>query len=356
MAGDAHELALGLLGVGNIGKVHLETALAMDGVALRAAADAVDENRSYARRRGVGAVYEDYETLLRSEALDAVVVALPPFLHADALELAAERGCDVFVEKPLARSVPEARSMLETAESAGIAIGVDHTLRYLPGIAAVRDAYREGRVGHVPYAHISRVNYGPFQRPPSTRSPPTWHLHPDMAGGGVLVELGVHLLDVLEWTFGELTVRAADVDRQLDVRVEDAATVLCRAEETDTRVVLHCGAYQWERLGEFNLGYRLEGVTGTLDYDDHAPSNFYANAASSGLRNVARRLVGRQPDYFAPTYYLAAYYDALGAFVDAVRADETPPVSGADGLRTLELVADAYELARTDRPRREQRA
>lgn len=359
MAGEGdrpRDVALGLLGVGNIGRVHLESALAMDGATLRAAADARDAGRAYADERGVPAVYGDYESLLRSEELDAVVVALPPFLHLDAVRVAAERGCHVFVEKPLARSVPEARSMLERAERAGISVGVDHTLRYLPGVRDLREAYREGRIGHVPYAHIARVNYGPFQRPPATRGPAEWHLEPELTGGGALVELGVHLLDVVEWTFGEVSVRTADLDRQLELPAEDAATLLCRAEETGTRVALHCGSYQWEDLSEFNLSYRLEGTTGSLDYDEFAPASFYANAAREGLLNVARRLVGRRPEYLAPTYYLRAYYDALSAFVEAVRADEPPPVDGTDGLRTLELVHEAYDAAASDPPVRERAA
>lgn len=345
----AEGLALGVLGVGNIGAVHLESARAMDGVRVVAAADAVAENREYARARGVGSVYEDYEQLLAAESLDAVVVALPPFLHANAVAAAAEHGCHAFVEKPLARSVSEAQDLLDTAERAGVSVGVDHTLRYLPGVDALGEAYRNGRVGAVPFAAIGRVNYGPFQRPPATRGPAGWQLDPEATGGGVLVELGVHLFDVLEWLFGEVTVLAAETDSHLALDAEDSATVLCRSEATGTHVSLHCGAYQWERLDEFNVTLRLEGLTGTLDYDEFAPSNVYTYAARSAVRNVLKRLRGDRPEYYAPTYYLQAHYRALADFLDAVDAGEEPPVSGTDGLRTLELVEAAYEAARGDR-------
>lgn len=342
-------LRLGVLGVGNIGKVHLHSAAVIDGVEPFAVADAVAENRQYAERLGVEATYDDYAELLRTEPVDAVVVALPPFLHADAVELAARHGVDAFVEKPFARSTAEAESMLAAARDGDIALGVDHTIRYLPEVRRVHEAYQAGRVGHVPYATIARVNFGPFARPPADSALPEWHLDPDAAGGGVLLELGVHLLDVLEWTFGDVEVLAAETDSQLDIPVEDSATLLVRSNETDTRATLHCGAYQWEDLSEFNMTYRLEGVTGTLDSQDHAPRSFYGNAAREAARNVARRLAGREPRYYAPTYYLQAYYAALSEFLDAVRAGTEPPVTGRDGLRTVELVADAYEAAE-DRP------
>ncbi|MEA5409974.1 hypothetical protein VB773_21985 [Haloarculaceae archaeon H-GB2-1] len=149
----------------------------------------------------------------------------------------------------------------------------------------------------------------------------------------------------MEWTFGEMEVLDAETDRQLEIPVEDAATVFLKAAETGTRVTLHCGSYQWEDLSEFNMTYRLEGATGALDNGDYAPESFYGNAAKASIGNVQKAFSGEEPDYFAPTYYLQAYYTALREFVDAIRAGEQPPVSGAEGLRTVQLVEDAYDAA-----------
>ncbi|WP_049923632.1 Gfo/Idh/MocA family protein [Halopiger djelfimassiliensis] len=342
---DSSALSLGVLGVGNIGMVHLKSALSMPGVDVPAVADAAPENRRRADRAGVARTYDDYATLLESESLDAAVVALPPSLHAAAVERAADAGVDVFVEKPLARSTDEADRLLETAAAGGIAVGVDHTLRYQPDMVGVKTAYDEGRVGHVPYASITRINDGPLGRPPVEDAPPSWPLDPDAAGGGSLLELGIHCFDLLEWLFGDLEVRDAAIGRTLELPVEDAATVLLRAPETGTTITLHCGSYQWEQLPEVNTRLQLEGITGTISNEDHLPANFYASAARSALSNVARRLTGGDPDVFGPTFYLQAHYDALAAFCDAIREDETPPVDGEDGRRCLELAETAYELA-----------
>ncbi|WP_222918378.1 Gfo/Idh/MocA family oxidoreductase [Natrinema sp. SYSU A 869] len=342
---DSSALSVGILGVGNIGMVHLKSAVAMPDVAVVAAADALPENRDRARNAGVSRTYDDYETLLESEELDAAVVALPPFLHADAVERAAEAGVDVFVEKPLARSTEEADRLLETAREANIAVGVDHTLRYQPDMVGVKEAYDKGGVGHVPYASITRLNDHPLGRPPAGDAPPEWPMDPDAAGGGSLVELGVHCFDVLEWLFGDLEVRDASMGRTLETDAEDAATVLMAAPETDTTITLHCGTYQWEQLPEVNTRLRLEGVTGTISNQEHLPENFYGDAAKSALSNVASRLTSDEPDVFGPTFYLQAHYDALADFCDAIREGERPPVDGEDGRRTLELAETAYELA-----------
>lgn len=338
-------LRLGVLGVGNIGTVHLKSALAMSGVDVVAAADTIPENRDKADAAGATRVYDDYKTLLEAETLDAVVVALPPFLHRDAVETAADAGVDVFVEKPFARSTAEADEMLEAAADAGIRVGVDHTLRYQPDLVGLKGAYEEGAVGHVPHASMVRVNDGPLGRPPVEAAPPAWPLDPEATGGGSLMELGVHCFDYLEWTFGPLEIRDAMVDSTIEVPVEDAATVLLEASETGTAITLHCGSYQWEELPEVNTNVRLEGITGTIESAEYVPSNFYGSAALSAISNVLSRVTGGEPDVYGPTFYLQAHYDALEDFVAAVRADETPPVTGEDGRRTLELVETAYEFA-----------
>ncbi|UIP01461.1 Gfo/Idh/MocA family oxidoreductase (plasmid) [Halobaculum sp. CBA1158] len=343
---DAVDLAI--LGVGRIGRVHLESARVTDGVRTVAAADAVAANRDRAREAGVDAVYDDYRTLLSTESPDAVVVALPPSLHAPAVRAAADAGCDAFVEKPFARSVSEGREMLAVADDAGIRLGVDHTIRYLPEVDRVAEALREGRVGHVPFASVSRVNCGPFAPPPPTERVADWALDPEATGGGVLLDLGLHLFDVLEHLFGELTVIAAETDRQLSLPFEDAATVLLRAEESGTVVSMHCGGYQWEAAAEMNFRLRLEGVAGTVDSVDYRPKNLHAHAAKSVAGNVARAVGGGDAAPFAPTYYLRAHYRALADFLDAVAADRDPPVGGERGVRTLELAEAAYAAAENE--------
>lgn len=348
MGGD---LAVGVVGVGNIGTVHLQSLRAMDGVAVPAVADPVRTNRQRARSLGVARSYEDAEAMVRGEALDAVVVAVPPSLHVEVGLHAIDRGCHVFVEKPFATTPDAARELASAAERAGVAVGVDHTLRYLPEVVRLRAEYETGRIGHVPLAVASRVNNGPFEPPPVSRPVSGWQLDPDHTGGGALMDLGVHLFDVLESFFGPLTVRHAELGRQLDLPYEDTASVVVRAA-SGTLATLNCGFFQWERPPAFNHTLRLDGVAGTLDTADYAPKHFMRYAAGAALENVSRRARGREPDYYGPTYYYRAHFRALADFVEAVRAGRPPPVGAAEGVRSVELVHEAYAAAeRTDRPR-----
>lgn len=341
------DIEIGVLGAGHIGKVHIQSARAMDGVTVAAAADKIAENRRYAAEIGARRTYEDYTVLLETEDVDVTVVALPPFLHASATEKAAEQGSHVFIEKPLARTTDEAREMLSTAESANVTVGVDHTLRYHPEMRTLKERYDHGKLGRVPLCFVSRVNNGPFESPPPTESVPDWQLEPELTGGGALIDLGVHLFDLLEWFFGSMEVRHAELDRQLDIDYEDTAAVTLRSNQTGTTASLHCGFYQWEEPPEVNLNFRLDGIAETDESSSFVP-NLYANAGRSALANVAKRLTGNDPDYYGPSYYYRAHFDALSDFVTAVRNGTDPPVGGHEGIRALELVEQAYERASDD--------
>lgn len=343
------DTAIGVLGVGHIGAVHLQSAGAMDGATLVGAADVSPANRSLARRLGAPAVYKEFADLLDAEPIDVAVVALPPFLHEEATIRAVDAGCAVFVEKPLARTVEEGRRIVDAAAAADVPIGVDHTLRYQPEMRELKAAYDEGSLGHVPLCHLARINNGPFEAPPATKPVPEWPLDAEATGGGAVMDLGVHLFDFLEWVFGDMEVRHAALDRQLALDYEDTAAVTLRSGETGTIATAHCGFYQWEEPPTVNMQVRFEGIAETLANTDFVP-DFYRHAGTSALSNVGKRLQGRDPDYFEPTYYYRAHFEALRDFVRAVGDGRKAPVSGGDGLRALELIDATYRQAEADGP------
>lgn len=350
------ELSVGLLGVGNIGSVHLQSAQSMAGVSVTAVADAAPGMRGRARSLGVDVAYPDYRDLLEQESVDAVIVALPPALHADATIAAAERGYHVFVEKPFAPTVEEADQMIATAREAGVSLGVDHTVRYQADVRKLKQRYDSGALGHVPLCVIERINNGPFSPPPADDPVADWQLDPEGGSLGAILDLGVHLFDVLEWFFGEMEVRHADIAHQLDLPFEDTATVQLEAVETGTFATLNCGFFQWETPPDVTMNVRLHGVAGTAESREYVPENFSVYAARSAAENLWKRLFGDEPECFKPTYYYQAHYRALEAFLEAVREGQEPPVSGRHGRRTIELAEATYRAAEEDDETRDERA
>jgi predicted dehydrogenase len=188
---------LGFLGVGWIGRNRLE-AIERAGVAEVAGIcdPALPES-------------QDLEGL----ELDGIVIATPSALHAEQAIAAFERGLAVFCQKPLARTAAEARRVVAAARAADRLLGVDLSYRHVRAFRAARDLVRSGELGEIVAAELVFHNaYGPDK---------AWCRDPELSGGGCLIDLGIHLVDLALWTLGELEV---DDARVVDGPVEEVAT------------------------------------------------------------------------------------------------------------------------------------
>lgn len=186
---------LGFLGVGWIGR-HRMQAVARDTNAVVAAVADMDEEA--ATRAAVevacattcGSVAE----LLELD-LDGVVIATPSALHAEQAVVALERGIAVFVQKPLARTEQEARRVVDAARANDVLLAVDMSYRFVRAVAAVRDVVRSGQLGRVYAADLYFHNsYGPDK---------SWFLDPISSGGGCVIDLGTHLIDLALWILSD---------------------------------------------------------------------------------------------------------------------------------------------------------
>ncbi|MGH7473855.1 MAG: Gfo/Idh/MocA family protein, partial [Candidatus Methylomirabilales bacterium] len=109
-------------------------------------------------------VNESFALLLKDPALDAVVIATPAGQHASMVKQAVEAGKDVFVEKPLALTLPEGREVVEMAARASRILMVGHVLQYHPAVRALNGLIARGELGKVQYVYSTRLNIGKFRR------------------------------------------------------------------------------------------------------------------------------------------------------------------------------------------------
>jgi predicted dehydrogenase len=136
---------------------------------------------------------------LLEEDLDGVVIATPPALHAEQAVRALERGMAVFCQKPLGRDAAEARRVVDAARAADRLLGVDLSYRHVAGMDRIRALIEEGALGRVFAVSLLFHNaYGPGK---------PWSQDARLAGGGCLVDLGIHLVDLALWTLGFPAVR-----------------------------------------------------------------------------------------------------------------------------------------------------
>jgi predicted dehydrogenase len=196
---------VGFLGVGWIGRNRMQAILETGAVEACAIADASPETAAEAGRLAPGAeIHTSFESLLQSD-LDGLVIATPSALHAAQTVAALERGMAVFCQKPLGRTATEAQAAVKAACKSDRLLAVDLSYRFTEGMARIREQVAGGDLGRVHAVDLTFHNaYGPDK---------AWFYDPALSGGGCVMDLGVHLVDLALWTLG--FPRVAEVRAQL---------------------------------------------------------------------------------------------------------------------------------------------
>ena len=185
---------IGYLGVGWIGR-HRMSAIVEDGLTetvavADASTEAVAEALALAPEAASCATLDD----LLARDLDGLVIATPSALHAAQAIRALEAGVAVFCQKPLGRDAAETRAVVAAARSAGLLLGVDLSYRRTRAMEAIRDVVGSGELGRIQSADLVFHNgYGPDK---------PWFYDPVLSGGGCVVDLGIHLVDLALWVLG----------------------------------------------------------------------------------------------------------------------------------------------------------
>ncbi|CAN5798167.1 Gfo/Idh/MocA family oxidoreductase [soil metagenome] len=193
---------LGFLGVGRIGTRRMVTLAASGAGRIAAIADSVVERAVQARAVAPDAHVADSLDALLELDLDGIVIATPPALHAEQCMRALGHGVAVFCQKPLARTAAETRAVVAAARAANRLLGIDLSYRFTAAMQSVRNAVRSGDIGTVYAANLVFHNaWGPDRG---------WARDPALAGGGCVLDLGVHLVDLAFWVLDFPAVKRVD--------------------------------------------------------------------------------------------------------------------------------------------------
>lgn len=182
---------VGFLGVGWIGRHRMEAMLATGAIEAAAIADLSTEAAATAAALAPGARVVNGLPALLSLGLDGIVIATPSALHAQQAISALQSGVAVFCQKPLGRTAVETAAVVEAARQANRLLSVDLSYRLTEGMQQIHKQAREGTLGRVFAADLVFHNaYGPDK---------TWFYDPALSGGGCVMDLGVHLVDLAMW-------------------------------------------------------------------------------------------------------------------------------------------------------------
>jgi predicted dehydrogenase len=318
---------LGIIGLGSQGKIHLRNCLRLKDVNVLGVADVSKKALSYAKKIGVKKVYKNYEDLLKNEQLDAAVISLPNFLHLEGAITTAEAGKDIFLEKPLARNVEEGKRIVSYVRKNGVKLMVGFDLRFNPIVREIYKKIKDGFFGEIQSVVATNVSSGPFTSRSTKVGPvpvPSWWFNEKSVGGGVLLDLGSHMIDLLTWYFGEVSYLESYLGYMLNMDIEDVAT--CNLKFKD-------GPF-----ATINVGWFSKDFMQSIQICGTAKNLWIPISPTSALVKVWRdfkRKIG--------WYNYDPYYSELKYFVQCLQKDEKPIPSEEDGLKCLRLVSLAYE-------------
>ena len=339
-------IKVGVIGLGRMGMLHLINSLKIEGVRVEAATDTSKKALSKAKHLGVNKVFEDYHKMLNNASnMDAVIISLPNYLHFESVRLALEEGLNVFVEKPLANTPEECQEIVKLVKKSGRKLMVGHCFRFLEVIEKMKESLDKGFIGRLEVATLEEVINGPFAHPRVPAPVSDWWFNPKKSGGGALLDIGYHMIDLFRFFAGDAEVIFSSLDYKFSLPVEDGAIVILRSSSCSAKGIVNVGWYQQTIFPKYNFRAILHGNAGFLSSDHLVPRNLYSHALKEGTKNLLRRIVGKRIRYLSYTYYYEPFYRELEHFFNCIKRDSDPLVSVEDGLRTVELIQQACRLA-----------
>jgi predicted dehydrogenase len=326
-------LSVAIIGAGRIGQIRAGVIRGSDRARLVAVADIVHARGEKLAEGSSAQVYSDWTQVVRRNDIDAIVVSTPTKFHVDVTVAALKAGKHVLCEKPLGRTVYEARRMFEAARASDRVLKTGFNYRHMGHVRKAKELLQAGVLGPL---HFLRCRYGHGGRPGYENE---WCTNAELSGGGVFLEQGIHIFDLVRHLLGEPAQLLAQTRRfywDFPV-VEDNG--FCILETVGGQVAqIHVSWTQWVNLFELELfgseGYlRLEGRDG-----HYGPQRLTFGKRKPDHSRPAEELF----EFVAPDDSWNREWQEFHAAIEEARE---PMGSANDGLRAQQLIEAAYQSA-----------
>ncbi|MCX2721579.1 Gfo/Idh/MocA family protein [Roseibium salinum] len=324
-----------LIGCGFFAQNHMHAWAAVEGADMIALCDR-DEGRlrETAERFGIERTYTDAAELFKAEQLDFADIATTVQTHLPLVELAAASGVNIICQKPFADTMEDARAMTAAARAAGVTLMVHENFRWQSPVRRVKAEVDSGALGTPFWGRVSfRSAYDVYSGQPYLATDERF----------IVQDLGIHILDVARFLFGDVATISASTKRvNPAIRAEDVATMMLVHKDGATSIVDCSYATRLPREHFPETLIEIDGSGGTLrlmaDYQlvVHNAEGTHRNDVSPPLLPWAER----------PWHNIQeSVLNIQQHFVECLNISSVPETSGADNLKTLELVEAAYRSA-----------
>ncbi len=338
---------IAVIGVGVVGKLHLDVIKELANAEAIAVVDVrEDEGKATASKYGLK-WYSDYMEMIENEKPDMVSVCLPHFLHSKVVCDAARAGVNVLVEKPMAISIKESDRMISMAKRSGIKLGVVFQNRERAIAKRLKKIVADGTLGDLMRALLEFNTF----RSQAYYSSAGWRGRWQTEGGGVLINQGIHHLDLFQWVIGKKPRRLCAFTNTMahDIEVEDLATSIIEFEEC-TQAAIQMSTIDHPTICRIEL----RGQNAYAEFDDKS-IKLARNNPTIGDRSKLQEMWAtpeltleeiEEPKEEAKKLHEAVYLD----FLDSMTHDRQPAVSGEEGRKSVEIVNAIVASSFTRRP------
>ena len=321
---------IAIIGLGSVAQlVHLPNLLKISNIELKSVAETKTSRlNTIADKFNIPERYRDYKELLQKSDVDAVIITTPTSLHKEITIDSLNAGKDVLVEKPIARNHKETDPILQTAEKNKRKLMIGMNLRFRPDTLLLKSLIQSGEIGEPFYTKAVWVR--------RQSSEQKWFTRREEAGGGVLLDLGISLLDISLWLMGHPKVNTVQTQNyyQNTKNLEDTSISFLRCEESK---IINIETSWTLPVEKDNFQITVYGSKGSVTT---TPLHLY--------KKVENRFVDLKPSMTnSPTQlFKKSYFNELKSFVGAVRGLNPLFSSAERAVERLKIIETMYQSAR----------
>ena len=327
----------GILGVGLLSDERIAPGISISenselvAISLSRQSTSTQKLEDFAKRHNVPRWYTDIDKFLADPEIDVVYVCVPNAYHCEFVKKVASAGKHVFCEKPMAISLDECQQMIDACEKAKVKLGLAFMLPFHPGAIHSRQIIRSGELGDV---RLIRSNIM-FRIPPVEQINP-WRLDPKISGGGPIIEVGSHCVDIMDFLIESPVVEVsamADKDRWSGTS-EELGTILLRYANEAIGIITVASILPC--AGEYGACYDVHGTKASL----------------VGVGNLMRdptgyillqRENGTNQKFIYSGHMATLWAGEVTEFSRCIIEGDQPRTDGNHGMHNIRILLAAYE-------------
>ncbi len=337
------KVGIGLVGSQFISTIHAEALKMVPDAAIIAVTSPTEGHaRAFAQHHGIPHYFTDVHNMLAMNEIDMIVIGAPNVFHCEITVAAAKAGKHVVVEKPLCMNLAEADRMIEACKTAGVKLMYAEELCFTPKYVRLKGLLDEGALGDPVLLKQSEKHDGPH-------ADHFWDV--ERSGGGVTMDMGCHAIEFFRWMLGRPKIKS--VYAQMGTHVhknktkgDDNAIIILEFENGVTAIAEE----SWTKQGGMDDRAEVHGTKGQA-YADVLQGNSILTYSTQGVGYAVEK-AGNTVGWSFTMYeeiWNYGFPQEFAHFVDCVKNDRQPLVTGEDGKAVLEAIYAAYESAGTGR-------